>query len=61
MVKTSDKRILTARMAEEGGSRYDLLNRICRVQEAGDTGKLREELESYGQLDYLTKEIFTLI
>ncbi len=61
VVKTSDKRILTARMAEEGGSRYDLLNRICRVQEAGDTGKLREELESYGQLDYLTKEIFTLI
>ncbi|MDO5344282.1 MAG: DUF5717 family protein [Lachnospiraceae bacterium] len=61
VVKTSDKRILTARAAEENGSRYDLLNRICRAQEEQDTGKLTEALESYGQLDYLTKEIFTLI
>lgn len=61
VVKTSDKRLLTARTSEEGGSRYDLLNRICRAEAAGEKEKLREELESYGQLDYLTKEIFTLI
>lgn len=42
-------------------SRYESLNRISKAQMQGDEKALQEELESYLMLEYLTKEVFTLV
>ena len=61
-VRTSDVRVLQAYSVQDSGnSRYELLNRILKEQEAGDREGIQKDLETYRQLDYLTKEIFTLI
>jgi hypothetical protein len=46
---------------QEQLSRYEALNRISRVMKRGNTGELREELESYLTLEHLALEVFTLI
>lgn len=42
-------------------SKYQMLNRIAQAENAGDTKEQEEELKSYLTLEYLTKELFTLI
>lgn len=59
-VKRSDTRILRGPDGAVGG-RYGMLNRILRAQAEGDEKTVREELENYMQMDYLTRELFTLI
>ena len=61
-VKTSDRRILAMGKAPgDTNSRFDILNRIARAEKSGKEEKVREELENYFQMDYLAKEVFTLI
>ncbi len=61
-VKVSDHRILSGKRQISGeNSRFELINRMARAQQDGNEECAREELETYRQLDYLTKEIFTLI
>lgn len=60
--KRSDRRILTmGKLPGSSNSRFDMLNRIVQACNTGNENKAREELENYVQLEYLTKEIFTLI
>lgn len=61
-IRKSDKRILkvTENMSE-GSSRYEALNRISKAQVQGEEKTLSEEMESYLMLEYLTKEVFTLV
>ncbi len=60
-VKRSDTRILRKTEGFGSGGRYELLNRILESQSAGEEEAVREGLENYFQLDYLTRELFTLI
>lgn len=61
-VKKSGIRVLQAGNASlEGYGRYQTLNRMIRAEQAGNTEGLKQELENYRQLDYLTKELFTLL
>ena len=61
-VRKSDKRILTASGEITGeNTRYELLNRISRAAKQSDEAKFQEEIGTYLQLDYLTKELFTLV
>ncbi len=60
--KTSDTRILRGRVLdEEENGRFALLNRALKAREEGREDQARETLSNYCQLEYLTKEIFTLI
>lgn len=60
--KKTDCRILSMnRQPGDKNSRYDILNRIAQANKNGNEKKVQEELENYMQLEYLTKEIFTLI
>ena len=60
--KTSDTRILKGRaLDEEENGRFALLNRALKARKEGQEDQAREALVSYSQLEYLTKEIFTLI
>ena len=60
--KISDRRTLSlGRMPGSTNSRFDILNRISQAEKNGKEAKVQEELENYFQMDYLTKEIFTLI
>lgn len=60
--KKTDKRILRApESSGEGTSRYQMLNQISKEVENGETQKAREEIESYLLLEYLAKELFTLV
>ena len=61
-MKKSGIRVLQAGNASlEGYGRYQTLNRMIRAEQAGNTEGLKQELENYRQLDYLTKELFTLL
>ena len=61
-VKTSGQWVLTPGTASlDGTGRYQLLNRIIRARKEQDEETARRELDNYRQLDYLTKEVFTLI
>ncbi|MDY3249345.1 MAG: DUF5717 family protein [Candidatus Choladocola sp.] len=58
----TDQRILKAPdRAEDENTRYEMLNRISRARESGDQEKVQEEMESYLLLEYLAKELFTLV
>lgn len=58
----SDKIVLKAPAASEGGnSKYEILNRIAKAYRSGDETALKNELESYLTLEYLTREVFTLV
>ena len=61
-VRVSDHRLLTGK-GEQGdeNSRFGLINRMARAKQDGDMKTALEALDTYRQLDYLTKEIFTLI
>lgn len=60
--KRTDRRILKADMeAVDENSRYAMLNRISRAQQQGEEENARNEAESYLMLEYLTKEVFTLV
>lgn len=60
--KISGCRTLTmGKMPGSTNSRFDILNRISQAEGSGRTAKVKEELENYFQMDYLAKEIFTLI
>ena len=62
MVKKSDRRILHGTgFLEDGTSRFSMLNRISRAAIEEDAEKFQEELESYLLLEYLAKEVFTLV
>ena len=63
LVRTTDLRTLSTHLSEDAPSdRYGL---ICRMSEmaAGDPDpeRLKEELDSFRELDYLTREVFTLM
>ena len=60
LISRSSQRTLTAgEVSGRGQSRYALL---CRMNaEAQDTEKLTEDLDNYYQMDYLTRELFTLL
>lgn len=61
-VKKSDKIILTAPPAPENKqSKYSFLNRIAQAAQQKDESALKNELESYLTLEYLTREVFTLV
>ncbi|MDD2959517.1 MAG: DUF5717 family protein [Lachnospiraceae bacterium] len=61
-VKKSDRRVLTSKaQLGDGNSRFELLNRISLAQQQRDEEKIRTELETWRQLEYLAKEVFTLI
>lgn len=61
-VLRSDKRVLKAVCTKDGQtSRYGMLNAISRAQSAKDEASLREELEAYLSMEYLAKEVFTLV
>ena len=58
----SDKRLLRAICTKDGQtSRYGMLNAISRAQSSGAEESLREELEAYLSMEYLAKEVFTLV
>lgn len=62
MVKKSDRRILHGTgFLEDGTSRFSMLNRISKAAIEEDAEKFQEELESYLLLEYLAKEVFTLV
>ena len=63
LVRTTDSRILSTQLPENApGDRYAL---ICRMSEKAvldkDPQSLSEDLDSFRQLDYLTREVFTLM
>ena len=61
-VKISDHRLLSGKREINGdNSRFELINRMAKARQEGREESVRQELETYSQLDYLTKEIFTLI
>ena len=61
-VKRTDKRILRGTgFSEQGSSRFSMLNRISMAVAKGDQAKAQEEAESYLLLEYLAKEVFTLV
>lgn len=58
----SDKRLLRAICTKDGQtSRYEMLNAISRAQSSGAEESLREELGAYLSMEYLAKEVFTLV
>lgn len=60
--KKTDLRILTPPKASlEGGSQYDLVNRISKAQTERDEQTLDAELDNYLLLEYLAKELFSLM
>ena len=60
--KQTDRRVLKAAEAgKEEMSRYAMLNRISRAQIENDKEKFRAETEAYLTLEYLAKEVFTLV
>lgn len=61
-VKKSDLRSLTwDSEITEGASQYELLNRISRVRIQGEEETLDKEMENYLLLEYLARELFTLV
>lgn len=61
-VKQTERKILCGTgFAEDGTSRFDLLNRIAKAAHDGEIKQAQEELENYLQLEYLSKEVFTLV
>ncbi len=61
-LRTSAARTITSGAPETGtGSRFGMLGKMSREAAEGKTEELKEDLENYRQLDYLTQEIFTLI
>lgn len=59
-LKRTDKRILTPGIGKQDGqTRYELINRIIQAEKE-DPKKAEQEMENYLQLDYVTKELFTL-
>ena len=61
-VKRTDKRILRGTgFSEQGSSRFSMLNRFSMAVAKGDQAKAQEEAESYLLLEYLAKEVFTLV
>lgn len=61
-VKKTDRRVLKGSGFQENGmTRFDLLNRIAKAASEGNIRQAQDELENYLQLEYLTKEVFTLV
>ena len=62
LVNQSSIRTLTTGGASSGSqSRYGLLCRMSAEAAGGESGKLAEDLDNYYQMEYLTKELFTLL
>ena len=61
-VKTSGRRILSGMLSEDAPKdRFAMLGEMTRLEKEGESEKLSEQLDHYRQLDYLTREIFTLV
>ncbi len=60
--KQTDRRVLKADTSKSDElSRYSMLNRIGRAQAENDTERFRKETAAYLTLEYLVKEVFTLV
>lgn len=61
--KRTGLRILTAGAGEreQMSQQYELVNRIAKAESDGDEAALDEQLDNYLLLEYLSKEIFTLV
>ena len=58
----SDKIVLKSPASpDKRNSKYEILNRIAKAYQSGDETALKNELESYLTLEYLTREVFTLV
>lgn len=57
----SDARILRADPDEPDTGMYGLLNRLCRQKVSGDTKAAQETLDTWLTLEYIAKEVFTLV
>ena len=61
-VKTSGRRILSGMPSPDAPKdRFAMLCEMSRLEKEHETEKLSEKLDHYRQLDYLTREIFTLV
>ena len=59
--KRTDKRVLKLSEAKlEGRSGYELINRMLREKQQQNQQQLQQEMENYLQMEYVTKELFTL-
>ena len=61
LVKKSDMRRLRGKTPGTSTDRFDTINRMSSMLEKGDEKGFADELESYYQTDYLTRELFTLV
>ena len=59
--RSSPRTLSASEPSGRGMSRYGLLCRMSKEAQQGELQKLSEDLDNYHQMEYLTKELFTLL
>ena len=61
LVKRSDMRRLHCASFGKGATRFAMINKMSRALAQGEEDRCLREMENYYQIDYLTRELFTLV